>query len=36
MVKDHMKDSGVDGRIMLKWIFDKCDEGHGPGRSGSG
>ena len=23
--RDHMEDSGVDGRIILRWIFSKWD-----------
>jgi hypothetical protein len=31
---DHLEDSGVDGRIILKCIFDKWDGGHGLDQSG--
>jgi len=31
----HLKDPGVDGRIILSWIFRKWDGGHGLDSSGS-
>jgi len=33
---DHVGDPGVDGRIILRWIFRKSKVGHGLDRSGSG
>jgi hypothetical protein len=26
--RDHLEKPGVDGRIILRWIFRKWDEGH--------
>ena len=34
--KRHLKDPGVDGRIILKWIFEKSVGVHELDRSGSG
>jgi len=33
--RDHLEDSGIDGRIILGRIFRKWDVGHGLDRSGS-
>jgi hypothetical protein len=27
--RDHLEVSGIDGRIILRWIFRKRDEGYG-------
>jgi hypothetical protein len=27
--RDHLEDTGVDGRIILIWIFRKWNRGHG-------
>jgi hypothetical protein len=32
----HLKDPGVDGRLMLKWIIEMLDGRPGLDRSGSG
>jgi hypothetical protein len=34
--RNHLKDPGVDGRIILKWIIERLDGGHGLDQSGSG
>ena len=31
----HLKDLGVDERIIFKWVLEKWDAGHGLDRSGS-
>jgi hypothetical protein len=35
---DHMKNPGVDGKVILKWILEKWNRrgGHGLDQSGSG
>jgi hypothetical protein len=33
---DHLEDRGLDGRIILKWIFERLDVGLGLDQSGSG
>jgi hypothetical protein len=34
--RDHLEEPGVDGRIILRWIFRKWDVGHGMDPAGSG
>ena len=34
--KDHMEDSGLDGRNIFRWIFRKWDVGYGMDRAGTG
>ena len=36
MERDHLQDAGVDGKIILTWIFRQWDGGHGQDSSGSG
>jgi len=31
--KDHLEDPGVDGRLILRWIFSKWDVGEWTGSS---
>ena len=34
--RNHLEGPGVDGRIILKWVFQEVGWGHGPYRSGPG
>jgi hypothetical protein len=33
---EHLEDPGIDGKIILRWIFRKLDVDHGLNRAGSG
>jgi len=33
--RDHLQDPGADGKIILKWIFKRWDDGRELDRSGS-
>jgi hypothetical protein len=34
--RNHLGNPGIDGRIILRWIFRMWDMGHGLERTGSG
>jgi len=34
--RDHLEDQGVDGTIILSWIYRKWDVGHRLDQAGSG